>query len=61
MKAAETKVVRFLSSSQTAFGRPAYQRNYDWTSVQCQQLFSDIIAVGTGDSFLGRVDKRLQP
>jgi uncharacterized protein with ParB-like and HNH nuclease domain len=53
MKAAETRVDRFLASSETAFSIPVYQRNYDWTRVQCQQLFNDILAVGDNDSLSG--------
>lgn len=49
MKASETRVEKFLSSSETTFAIPVYQRNYDWTKIQCSQLFSDIVAVG-GDS-----------
>jgi uncharacterized protein with ParB-like and HNH nuclease domain len=53
MKAAETRVDRFLASSETAFAIPVYQRNYDWTRVQCQQLFNDILAIGTDESQSG--------
>jgi uncharacterized protein with ParB-like and HNH nuclease domain len=53
MKAAETRVDRFLASSETAFAIPVYQRNYDWTRVQCQQLFNDILAIGADDSQSG--------
>jgi len=53
MKAAETRVDRFLASSETAFSIPVYQRNYDWTRVQCQQLFNDILTVGDNDSLSG--------
>lgn len=53
MKAAETRVDRFLASSETAFAIPVYQRNYDWTRVQCQQLFNDILAIGVDDSQSG--------
>ena len=59
MKAAETRVDRFLASNETAFAIPVYQRNYDWTRVQCQQLFADIIAVGKDDTqsahFIGSI------
>lgn len=50
MKAAETRVDRFLASSETAFAIPVYQRNYDWTRVQCQQLFKDILTVGADEN-----------
>jgi len=53
MKAAETRVDRFLASSETAFAIPVYQRNYDWTRVQCQQLFNDILAVVADESLSG--------
>jgi uncharacterized protein with ParB-like and HNH nuclease domain len=59
MKAAETRVDRFLASNETAFAIPVYQRNYDWTRVQCQQLFADIISVGKDDTqsahFIGSI------
>ncbi|MDQ2178504.1 DUF262 domain-containing protein [Marinifilum sp. D714] len=47
MKANEINLNRFLSQSDTQFIIPVYQRNYDWTSAQCLQLFEDIIEVGT--------------
>jgi len=53
MKAAETRVDRFLASSETAFAIPVYQRNYDWTRVQCQQLFNDILTVGADEGLSG--------
>lgn len=53
MKAAETRVDRFLANSETAFAIPVYQRNYDWTRVQCQQLFHDILTVGADENLSG--------
>lgn len=53
MKAAETRVDRFLANSETAFAIPVYQRNYDWTRVQCQQLFQDILTVGADENLSG--------
>ncbi|MDD9859352.1 MAG: DUF262 domain-containing protein [Nitrospira sp.] len=46
MKAEQTTVERFLGSHDTQFVIPVYQRNYDWTSKQCEQLLKDILAVG---------------
>ena len=46
MKATETKIEKFLSSSDTQFIIPVYQRNYDWTVGQCKQLLDDILEVG---------------
>lgn len=53
MKAAETKVDRFLGSNETAFAIPVYQRNYDWAKTQCAQLFKDILAVGADETQSG--------
>ncbi|RVC60216.1 DUF262 domain-containing protein, partial [Mesorhizobium sp. M00.F.Ca.ET.038.03.1.1] len=59
MKAAETRVDRFLASSETAFTIPVYQRNYDWTKTQCIQLFKDILSAGEDDNqiahFIGSI------
>lgn len=59
MKANETRFEEFLSSSKTQFFIPVYQRNYDWTVVQCKQLLSDIKEVGAnkkiGAHFIGSI------
>ena len=47
MKANETKVEDFLSSNKTQFLIPVYQRNYDWSTSQCDQLLNDILESGT--------------
>jgi uncharacterized protein with ParB-like and HNH nuclease domain len=49
MKAAETRIDKFLASNETAFTIPVYQRNYDWTKTQCLQLFKDILTVGADE------------
>jgi uncharacterized protein with ParB-like and HNH nuclease domain len=49
MKANEVNLNRFLSQPDTQFVIPVYQRNYDWTSAQCEQLLNDILKTG-GDS-----------
>jgi uncharacterized protein with ParB-like and HNH nuclease domain len=59
MKAAETRIDKFLASNETAFTIPVYQRNYDWTKTQCLQLFKDILTVGADDTqsahFIGSI------
>lgn len=59
MKASETRVDKFLSSADTIFTIPVYQRNYDWTIKHCKQLLKDIIktASDTHDSthFIGSI------
>jgi uncharacterized protein with ParB-like and HNH nuclease domain len=59
MKASETRVDRFLATSETTFAIPVYQRNYDWSVVQCKQLLHDIIETGGNDEmnahFIGSI------
>jgi uncharacterized protein with ParB-like and HNH nuclease domain len=58
MKASETKIDRFLATSETTFAIPVYQRNYDWTVKECQQLFNDIIRIADSNDnahFIGSI------
>ena len=47
MKANEMRVDDFMSSNRTQFIIPVYQRNYDWSLSQCNQLMKDIEEVGS--------------
>ncbi len=42
MKAEEKKLLDFLSDGNATFYIPPYQRNYEWTSEQCERFFDDI-------------------
>lgn len=58
MKANEVALNSFLSQTKTQFIIPVYQRNYDWAESQCQQLFNDILEIGskTGEThFIGSI------
>jgi len=59
MKASETKVDKFLATTETTFAIPVYQRNYDWTLFECKQLLFDIIEVGQNEKinahFIGSI------
>lgn len=46
MKASEIQLKKFLSTPKTQFVIPIYQRNYDWSKPQCEQLLNDIIEAG---------------
>ena len=45
MKASETNLLNFLRKSPQ-FVIPIYQRNYSWTSAQCNQLWADVMRAG---------------
>lgn len=59
MKASETKVEDFLASNKTQFLIPVYQRNYEWNTIQCNQLLDDILEVGSDEKlsahFIGSI------
>ena len=38
-----------IEKNKRVFKVPVYQRNYDWTNVQCEKLYSDIIKAGKDD------------
>ena len=52
MKASEVNLTKFLAQADTQFLIPVYQRNYDWSTVECKQLFDDIISVGIDENKL---------
>jgi len=45
MHAIEKQFLRFLEGADTHFVIPVYQRNYDWTKEQCEQLFDDLLDI----------------
>ncbi len=59
MKANEVNLNKFLSQTDTQFVIPVYQRNYDWSTSQCEQLFGDILNVGIDNNqsshFIGSI------
>jgi uncharacterized protein with ParB-like and HNH nuclease domain len=59
MKASSLKIQDFLSSNNTQFVIPIYQRNYDWTISQCSQLLNDINDIGNDNKnnahFIGSI------
>ena len=58
MKANATKLLGFLHKA-SQFVIPIYQRNYSWDEKQCQQLWEDILRVGTNNDiavhFIGSI------
>ena len=45
MKGSETKLVSYMQGSDKRFVIPVYQRNYDWKTENCKQLYDDLIKV----------------
>ncbi len=42
MKASETSVLSFIGGLDKVFIIPPFQRNYEWSTAQCEELFHDI-------------------
>jgi len=57
MQAHNNNIEEFLGALKTVFVVPVYQRNYDWQSENCRQLFHDIIGVidSGQEHFLGTI------
>lgn len=45
MKGDAKPLVRFLEGADNRFIIPVYQRNYDWKTDNCKQLFNDLVKV----------------
>lgn len=59
VKADTIKFFEFLEQKKTIFNIPVYQRNYEWSSEQCTQLFEDVEKIISDDfsskHFLGTI------
>lgn len=58
MKANELPITNFLQVPNVQFVIPVYQRNYDWTNIECKELINDVIAVekyNRGTHFIGSI------
>ena len=42
MKGSECKFVKYMEGSDKRFVIPVYQRNYDWKTENCNQLYDAI-------------------
>lgn len=45
MKGSECKLVEYMEGSKKRFVIPVYQRNYDWKTENCKQLFDDLVKI----------------
>lgn len=43
MKSSECKFVKYMEGSDKRFVIPVYQRNYDWKTENCKQLYDDLV------------------
>lgn len=45
MKGSECRLIEYMEGSKKRFIIPVYQRNYDWKTENCRQLYDDLIKV----------------
>jgi len=45
VKGSETKLVAYMQGANKRFVIPVYQRNYDWRTENCKQLYDDLVKV----------------
>ena len=57
MRAHDAYLHTLITMNGAVFSIPVYQRNYDWSTDNCQQLFSDLetITVTQKDHFIGSI------
>ena len=57
MKAHDSYLISLLKLSDAVFNIPVYQRNYDWDTENCKQLFLDLenITVTQKEHFIGSI------
>lgn len=58
MKGSEEWLVRYMEGTSKHFIIPVYQRNYDWKTEQCKQLYDDLVRVireGRKSHFFGSI------
>ncbi len=45
MKGSECKFVKYMDGADKRFVIPVYQRNYDWKTENCKQLYDDLVKI----------------
>ena len=57
MRAHDSFLTSLLKLGDAIFNIPVYQRNYDWDTDNCKQLFEEIetVAISGKDHFIGSI------
>ena len=51
MKGSECRLIEYMEGSKKRFVIPVYQRNYDWKTENCKQLYDDLIKLILNNPF----------
>ena len=64
MKGSEAKLLEYMEGAKKRFVIPVYQRNYDWKTENCKQLYDDLVKVvhyNRRSHFFGSIVSSYQP
>ena len=64
MKGSEAKLLEYMEGAKKRFVIPVYQRNYDWKTENCKQLYDDLVKVVKNNRrshFFGSIVSSYQP
>ena len=64
MRGNEAKLLEYMEGAKKRFVIPVYQRNYDWKTENCKQLYDDLINVvrhHRSSHFFGSIVSQYQP
>ena len=64
MKGSEAKLLEYMEGAKKRFVIPVYQRNYDWKTENCKQLYDDLVKVvkyNRKSHFFGSIVSSYQP
>ena len=64
MRGSEAKLLEYMEGSKKRFVIPVYQRNYDWKTENCKQLYDDLVTVvktNRRSHFFGSIVSSYQP
>ena len=64
MKGSEAKLLEYMEGAKKRFVIPVYQRNYDWKTENCKQLYDDLVKVvrfHRRSHFFGSIVSSYQP
>ena len=64
MKGSECRLTEYMEGAKKRFIIPVYQRNYDWKTENCKQLYDDLVKVirnNRNSHFFGSLVSVYQP
>lgn len=64
MRGSESRLIEYMEGAKKRFVIPVYQRNYNWKTENCKQLFDDLLKIirnGRKSHFFGSIVSVFNP